>query len=245
METLESVSKSLLILNRGIMQRQGLSSVMTRTDTLNELTVISLKHAGERLRWISICTIGWLHVSVWIKPAQIYIDVQYMRVWHTTKKSVTPRKKITLLTKQMRDVRSSGKKTTHQRRCLITQWSKWRLVSCHAPWDVSLILSSFPFFCLFWSILYFLPWCVSRLPVVSPAQKYFHLPLIIHPSRGAFHYTNIASPQLFLLFLPWTGAARRKRLRISRKRHPLLKLCCTAVLPLRKNLKNLMTTSEF
>lgn len=46
MENLESVSKSQLILSRRIMQRHVLSSVVTHTDTLNELTVITYKHTG-------------------------------------------------------------------------------------------------------------------------------------------------------------------------------------------------------
>lgn len=136
------------------------------------------------------------------------------------------------------------KKQKKRQRCKITQWSKWRLVSRHAPWNVSLILSSFPFFFLGFGLKYtLLPALVCFLSACClSCPKYFHLPLIIRPSRGAFHYTDIVSPHLFLLNR--TGAARSKRLRISRKRQPLLKLCCTAVLPFRRNLKNLMTTSE-
>lgn len=88
------------------------------------------------------------------------------------------------------------------------------------------------------ALVCFLPACCLSCP------KYVHLPLIIRPSRGAFHYTNIVSSHLFLLFLPQTGAARRKQLWISRKQHPLLKLCCTAILPQRRNLKNLTTSDK-
>lgn len=184
METLESVSKSLLILNRGIMQRQGLSSVMTRTDTLNELTVISLKHAGERLRWISICTIGWLHVSVCIKPAQIYIDVQYMRVWHTTKKSVTPQKKITLPTKQMRDVPWGVLKKNNPPEEMFNNTVKQMkagILPCSLGCFINSFIISFFLFVLKYTLLpalvCFPPACCLSCPkIFSPAPHYPSLP---------------------------------------------------------------------